>query len=474
LTTSQLDVRLGAQRPRVTVLPPDVQTSAGREAVDLARSAGLILDDWQAWVLDNACAERSDGRWAARDVGILVPRQNGKGTIAEARQLAGLVLFGERLIIHTAHEFRTASEHFRRMQILIETSDELRRRVRRVLTANGKESIELRNGARLVFAARTSGGGRGLTGDLVWLDESQKLTADAIAALTPALAAVPNPQIWYTGSACLPNSEVQQSLIRRAASDQPGRLFFADWGREPGGDLDDPAEWSAANPAFGTRISHDFISAQRQAMADLGSAFAREHLGVHDLADHAAGVFGAGRWSACGDPAGQIVGPPSFALDVSPDMGWSSFVVAGARADGLVQVELTERAPGTGWVRTAAEGYAAANHGIKIWVDPRSPASALVADLLKAGVPVEQLPSGVFPQACVAFQRAVIEGTLRHLADPKLEAAQAGAAVRTAGDSWVWGRATSSVDISPLVAATIAYWAATKIVAAEPSVELFV
>jgi hypothetical protein len=39
------------------------------------------------------------------DVGLVVPRQNGKGTILEARELAGLFLFGES-ILHTSHEFR--------------------------------------------------------------------------------------------------------------------------------------------------------------------------------------------------------------------------------------------------------------------------------------------------------------------------------------------------------------------------------
>jgi hypothetical protein len=45
----------------------------------------------------------------------VVGRQNGKNAILEARELAGLFLLGEKLIIHTAHEQKTASEHFRRM-----------------------------------------------------------------------------------------------------------------------------------------------------------------------------------------------------------------------------------------------------------------------------------------------------------------------------------------------------------------------
>ena len=452
-------------------------SSAGSEAVDLARSAGLILDDWQAWVLEHACGERADGLWAARDVGVLVPRQNGKGTIAEARQLAGMVLFGERLIIHTAHEFRTAREHLRRMAALVETCDELRRMVKAIRWANGNECIELSNGCQLKFAARTSGGGRGLTADLVWLDESQKLTADAIAALTPALAAVPNPQVWYTGSACMPDSEVQHSLIRRAESDSPGRLFFADWGCGPDVDTADRSAWAAANPALHVRISEEFLEAQHVAMADLGSVFAREHLGVHDMPDLGSGVFDLAMWSACGDPDGRIVAPAAIALDVSPwssqAMTFASFAAAGRRSDGIVQVEIVRRAPGTDWVVAEAKALQAETR-LDIVVDPKSPAVVLADDLRAAGVTVRELPGGEFPKACVALQRAVHEGRLRHRAQVELAAAQAGAAVQPYGETWVWRRASSHVSIDALVAATVAYWAATSVAMERATVELFV
>lgn len=95
----------GHQIPRVTCWPQHV-TSAGHEAVDLAASAGLILDPWQAFVLEHALGERGDGQWAAFEVGLVVPRQNGKGSVLEARELAGLFLFGEELILHSAHEFQ--------------------------------------------------------------------------------------------------------------------------------------------------------------------------------------------------------------------------------------------------------------------------------------------------------------------------------------------------------------------------------
>lgn len=191
-------------------------SSAGPEAVELAASAGLILDPWQADVLEGALAEKPDGRWAATEVAVVVPRQNGKGSILEARELHGLFLDDScKLITHTAHRFDTCIEHFRRLRDLIEGCPDLDRKVRKIREANGDEGIELLDGSRINFKARSKGSGRGFSGDLVVLDEAFWLLE--LGSLLPTLSARPNPQIWYTSSAPLPRAEsdVLRSICRR-------------------------------------------------------------------------------------------------------------------------------------------------------------------------------------------------------------------------------------------------------------------
>lgn len=95
---------IGDQRPRLCSLPDSDSVSAGQDAIALASMAGLRLDDWQKFVLVNSLAKAGD-KWAAFEVLCILSRQNGKGAILEARELAGLFLFNEKLIIHTAHEF---------------------------------------------------------------------------------------------------------------------------------------------------------------------------------------------------------------------------------------------------------------------------------------------------------------------------------------------------------------------------------
>src|SRR5262245_42324161 len=133
--------------------------------------AGLELDPREAMVLDVALGEGEDGRWAAAEVGLCVPRQNGKNAVLEARELAALFLLNEHLVIHSAQQFKTAKEHFLRLLGLIESTPDLDRRVRRISRTHGEEAIELRNGHRILFMARTKASGRGFTAPLLVFDE---------------------------------------------------------------------------------------------------------------------------------------------------------------------------------------------------------------------------------------------------------------------------------------------------------------
>jgi hypothetical protein len=92
--------------PRIRHVP-DASETLGDEALDIAERAGLIADEHQREVILASCGVTDDGKWAALEVGINEPRQNGKNAILEIRELAGLFAWGDRLIVHSAH--RTAA-----------------------------------------------------------------------------------------------------------------------------------------------------------------------------------------------------------------------------------------------------------------------------------------------------------------------------------------------------------------------------
>lgn len=453
MTSLLTDARLGVQRPRLLRLPPLKTSSAGAEAAELAEGAGLFLDPWQRWVLDEALAERDDGQWAAFECLLIVPRQNGKGGVLEALELAALFLHDVQLVVHSAHQFKTAREHFLRMQRLVRASDDLFSKVDHIWTGAGAEEIGLRNGARLTFVARSRGAARGFSGDLIVLDEAYQLPVEAVDAMIPALSAMPNPQVWYTSSAPHVDSHVLHAKRRQGLDGSNDRLFYAEWGNEADVDINDRDAWAEANPALGIRITEEFIENEQSALSPEG--FARERLGVPSEEDFSAGVFGPGRWAACGDVGSQVEGTVALALDVAPDMAFSSFAAAGYRADGLAHGELVDRHPGTGWVVARAVEL----HGrwqVPVAVDPKGPVAGLIPDLADAGVEVFELADGQVPKACARLQEKVLDGTFRHVDQRPLNDAAYGAAIRVVGDSWRWSRVSSRVDISPLMAVTVA------------------
>ena len=309
MTSSVLDVPpgrlLGDQRPRICSVPPAL-SSAGAEAVELAATAGIVLDPWQAFILDRALGERSDGRWSSFEVGLIVSRQNGKGTVLEARELAGLFLFGEELILHSAHEFKTAADAFRRIARVVQDNRQFSRHVKAIRTANGNEMIELKSGQRLRFVARSAGSGRGFTADTVILDEAYELGDKEMEALLPTLSARENPQVWYASTAGGPGS-VQLGRVReRGLTGTDPSLAFFEWSAEDGEDHSDPATWRKANPGLGIRITEEYV---RREQASLGAeGFERERLSIGDYAADGGSweSISAGAGSACAAPGARL------------------------------------------------------------------------------------------------------------------------------------------------------------------------
>lgn len=458
MTISPPDARLGAQRPRLLSRPQEVLSSSGQEAVELAASAGLVLDPWQQFVLDVALSERADGSWSAFEVGLIVPRQNGKGSILEARELAGLFLFDERLILHSAHEFKTAAEAFLRVKSLVDNTDDLRKKVKQIRTSHGDEGIELLTGARLRFVARSRGSGRGFSGDCVILDEAYNLGAEAMGALLPTLSARPNPQIWYTSSAPMSTSTQLHAVRRRAVAGGSGRLAFMEWSIDPDADRPaDPGSWAKANPSFGIRISEEFVQAEIDAMP--APEFARERLGVPDpepVEDPP--LFPLVEWNKLGDPSSEFGGRVAFAVDVAPDAAWAAVAMVAMRPDGMPHVELVDHRRGVDWLSGRRAELDRA-HRPKFWVrDPSGPAVELSGKF-------RDLKSREATEASTRLVTAVADGSFRWLCDESLHAglvnAVVGARRRDLGDGvWKWSRLGSEVDISPLVAMTWALWAA--------------
>ena len=188
---------MGSQTPSDRIVP-DYAYTDGPDAVKVLAVGKLIVDPWQSEVLNDWMGRTEDDVWSAPTCGLSVPRQNGKTLDTSGRIASGMILYAE-WVIYTAHLQKTATETFMELRGLFESRG-LRKHVKEIKAALGREQIILKNGGRVVFVARTRNGGRGLHGDCLVFDEAQELTSEQQASFLPAISASRNPQTIYLGT----------------------------------------------------------------------------------------------------------------------------------------------------------------------------------------------------------------------------------------------------------------------------------
>jgi hypothetical protein len=441
------------------------------QVLETLAALGIVLDPWQLRVLWVSLLRRSD-RWAAFTVAVCCPRQNGKNAILEARELIGTLVLNEKLLIHSAHLADTSKEAFRRLDELADGNDWLRARVKHIWRTNGHEAIEFMNGNRIRFRTRTRGGGRGFSGSPVVFDEPMFLGEVSMGSILPVMSAQPDPQAWYTGSAvdqAIHDEGVVFSRVRhRALNGDHERLAYFEWSLpyetpdEVPERLDVEAAAAASNPALGIRISLDYIEAERRELDPRTLAVERWGVGDWPPVDGSAmQVIPIERWDALADDPKQagarMLDPVVLAFDVTPDRSRAAVAVAGRRDDGHAQVEVPDHRPGTEWVAPRVAELVERHDPIAVRCTGRA-SEALRPQFEELGLPMESANTAEYAHACGVFYDRVDQATVRHLGATELRAAIKGATKRESDDAWTWSRKNSAIDISPLVAATLALY----------------
>lgn len=322
--------------------------------------------------------------------------------------------------------------------------------VRSIRTANGEESIELYGGRRLRFLSRTAGSGRGFSGDCIILDEAYKLNGEQMAALMPTLSARPDPQLIYASMSGLADSDFLRRAHDRALVGAESLGWF-EWSSPQGTDLDDEQAWQSVNPGMPHRVSIEAVRQERAALPD--EDFARERLCVWENLGAQAPID-PDVWAALADAASRPSGKIALSVDVPPEGKRASIARAGERSDGRVHVEVDAR-DGTTWT-VARLAELSKKRNAPVVLDGGSRAVSLVPALVEAGVKPVVYGTRQVVGACGDFVDKVDEDQLRHVGQPELSFAVSGARRRKVGDAWAWHRRDASVDITPLVAATLA------------------
>lgn len=453
------------QGARRVVVPENIVSSGLPAVLATCARIGLGLDDWQVDTSRCILAKTKDGLYAADTAVLSIPRQVGKTYLIGALVFADCIINPGTTTIWTAHRFKVSRETFDALRAIAK-SPQLTPHIdyEAITTGAGNEVIPFRNGSRIVFAARERGAIRGFSKvRRLILDEAQILTESAMSDLVPTMNQAENPQIIMMGTPPRPQDpgEVFTNLRTEALSGEAEGTVYVEFAAEPDCDIDDRSSWAAANPSYPARTPARAILRMRKLLSD-DDSFRREGLGIWDRAGGRR-VIPAQAWDEAGDEHSVASDSQALGIEVAPDAAWASVALAGRRPDGKWHVELDARRDGVAWVVSYVAALLEANPDIRaVAADAGSPTSALFDEFAAAKIRLSQPRVRELGQACTSLLSGVVAKTVHHIKQPQLSAAVSVAGKRPLGDTgmWVWSRASSTSDITPLQAVTLALWGA--------------
>ena len=419
---------------------------------------------WQQMVLDVGLElDPTSGLPAYREIICTLMRQNGKSSLTAGVMAHRATLWQPQpqRVAYSAQDGSAARKK------LIEDvaagwqrSPVVGRLIDKVLRGVGYEGVIFATGSRIDVIGSSESAGHGRTLDLAIIDES---FADSDfrreSAISPAMATRRDAQVWNVSTAGTDASVFLRRKIdagrSAVAANTGGGVAFFEWSVGTDEDVDDPATWWRNMPALGWTIGEDTVRHARASMSD--GEFRRGFCNQWTVASER--VIPAAVWDVANRVDVAPGGNMFFALDVNPERTAACLAVVGDGAP--ITAEVIEHRPSVGWVVERTAEVLARWPGCSVVVDARGPAGSLVPDLKRVGVRVVELPPTEVQHACAAFFDDLANGRLCIRRNAALDVATLAVTRQTIGDAWRWARRDSS-DITPLMAVTLATWAATR------------
>ncbi|HZN76013.1 MAG TPA: hypothetical protein VFC00_30650 [Micromonosporaceae bacterium] len=439
------------------------------------------------------------GILAYRKVGLSIPRQQGKTQKILAAMIHRIRAWPRQNVKYAAQTRIMARERWEdEFLVAMEQAKPMAGKFR-ARKGNGNEAIIWsKTRSKLGIVSNTEKAGHGPPLDLGMIDESfAHIDARLEQAFTPAMATRPMAQLWWASAGGTEASiwlneqrergrEQIEALWRSGLALWPSQAYF-EWFAPDDLDRDDPETWFTCMPALcrsETVCTCDPAGEWRHTVtiatirADKSNLepeeFDRAYLNrTRKKLPPPDPNVPAKEWPGRADASSKVGTDITIAVDITPLREAASIAVYGLREDGIGHVELIDHRPGTDWVVARLVQLRERHHPVAIALDAKGPAGSLLVDLSKLDPPIAAPKDAKKPQrgdlaiptmidvaaACGQFADAVRQGTLRHIDQVQLNVAMGGARSRPLGDAWAWARKAAEVDISPLVAVTLARWA---------------
>lgn len=423
---------------------------------DTCLRLGWGFDGWQDGAGRLILAKRADGSYAADTIVFSIPRQVGKTYLVACIIFALCLLEPGLTVIWTAQRKTTAAETFLQFDGMAQRP-KVKPHIRQVFRGKGDEKILFANGSRILFGARESGFGRGMTDvDVLVFDEGQILRDETLEDMGATQNIAANPLTFVMGTPPRPKDPGEFfALLRQEALDgeSEGTLYI-EFSADRDAELMDRQQWRKANPSFPRRTTERAMLRLRKKLKS-DDSWRREALGIWDEIVKQFSPINGPLWSD-GVDIGPKDGtrPDALAVDMSHDRQIS---VGACWLEGeSAHVEEVW----AGVDEPAAVDWVAARAGrrLTVVIDSMSPAASMIPPLKARGVKVHVGTSSDMQKACGLVASDVDGGRLTHADQESLNEAREGARRRAIGKAGGWGydRTDPSVNIAPLVAVTLA------------------
>lgn len=406
-------------------------------------------------------SQRGDDEYAADTIVISIPRQVGKTFLIGCIIFALCLMKPGLKVIWTAQVKDTALETFDQF-LTMSQRPKVKPHILKTPQGKGDEAIIFNNGSSIEFGARESGFGRGRTDvDVIVFDEGQHLSTEALENMGAAQNVAANPLCFVMGTPPRPRDKGEFfTLLRQEALDgeSEGTLYI-EMSADRGADPMDREQWRKANPSFPLRTSERAMLRLRKKLKNPDS-WNREALGIWDQITKQFSPINGPLWRGAADVGPPVTAKPaalavdmSHAREISVCACWLEHTSAHveevwAGADEPAAVE---------WV------VARAGRRIPVMIDAKSPASSMIPALRARKVKILTGNENDMARGCGLVASDLMAGRLTHADQEALNDAREGARKRAIGTAGGWGydRKDPSVNIAPLVAATLARVAAT-------------
>jgi phage terminase large subunit-like protein len=421
---------LGALEPRLHT-PWLKGESRGHEIAELAERIGQPLLPWQRLLLDDMSTVDENGMFIKKSSLVLLARQSGKSHMMRMRMLAGLFCFGEENILMMSSQRKMAIRSLEIMVMIVERNDFLLKQVKggKIDTAwrrtTGNEGLHLENGNRIEVIAANSDSARGLTADVLWIDELREVGEAAMDASKSTTLTRPNSQRFYTSNAGSAESEVLIHMRERSMMKPPRSLGFYEYSAPENCDIWDRKAWAMANPSLGILISEEAVE---ETIATSTVVAARTETLCQFVNTGLTSPWTPGSWEDLADKDMQMNPGMTvmFAFDVDPHTRRSASLVAGALLpDGRIALQLLQT-----WESLIAVDELQIAVDIKKKADEWHPrlvlhdsyTTAAIAERLKnSGVAVEPVVGAQFYTACSTFKDAIDNKRVVHAGQEVLD-----------------------------------------------------